>query len=72
MVSDSLTRAAPATTARPARLLVVPGPFHRAALVAGDLLGAAGLALCVPVVILVIGVPIALCARFLLWIAGTL
>jgi hypothetical protein len=37
-----------------------------------DLLGMAGLVLCVPFVILAIGIPIALCLRFLLWIAGLL
>ena len=44
--------------------------FRRAALVAGDSLGVVGVALIIPFVILAIGIPIALCLRFLLWIAG--
>jgi hypothetical protein len=68
----SLTRATLATTFDHARPLVVPGALHRAAVVIVDLLGAAGLVLCVPFVILAIGIPIALCLRFLLWIAGML
>jgi hypothetical protein len=39
-------------------------------MVAGDFLAAVGIVLCIPVVILAIGTPIALCVRFLLWIAG--
>jgi hypothetical protein len=38
--------------------------------VAGDFLGVIGLAVCIPFVILAIGIPIALCLRFLLWITG--
>jgi hypothetical protein len=38
----------------------------------GDLLGAVGLVLCVPFVILAIGIPIALCLRVLLWLVGAL
>ena len=53
-----------------ARLPVVPGPLRRAAMVIGDLFAAVGIALCVPVVILAIGTPVALCVRFLLWIVG--
>ena len=68
----SLTRAALATTFDHARPLVVPGALRRAAVVIVDLLGAAGLVLCVPFVILAIGIPIALCLRFLLWITGML
>jgi hypothetical protein len=68
----TLTRAALATTFDHARPLVVPGALHRAAAVIGDLLGAVGLALCVPFVILAIGIPIALCLRFLLWLVGML
>jgi hypothetical protein len=67
-----LTRAALSTTLDHARPLVVPGALHRAAVVIVDLLGAAGLVLCVPFVILAIGIPIALCLRFLLWIVGVL
>ena len=68
----ALTRAGLATTVDDARSLVVPGALHRAAVVIADLLGVAGLVLCVPFVILAIGIPIALCLRFLLWIAGLL
>ena len=68
----SLTTAALATTFDHGRPLVVPGALHRAAAIIADLLGAAGVLLCVPFVILAIGIPIALCLRFLLWIAGLL
>jgi hypothetical protein len=54
------------------RPLVVPSALHRAAVVIVDLLGAAGLVLCLPFVILAIGTPVALCVRFLLWIVGVL
>jgi hypothetical protein len=66
----TLTRAALATTFDQARPFVVPGPFRRAAVVVGDLLGAAAIVLCIPFVILAIGIPIALCVRVLLWIGG--
>jgi hypothetical protein len=65
----SLTRAALATTVDHARPLVVPGPLRRAI---GDLFAAVGIVLCIPFVILAIGIPIALFLRFLLWIAGLL
>ena len=68
----SLTRAPFATTIDQARPLVVPGSLRRAALVIVDLLAAAGLVVCLPFVILAIGIPIALSVRFLLWIAGML
>jgi hypothetical protein len=50
----------------------VPGPLRRAAIVIGDLLAAVGIVLCIPFVILAIGTPVALCVRFLLWIAAML
>jgi hypothetical protein len=68
----ALTRAAIATTFDRAPALTVPGPFRRAAVVAGDLLGIAAMVLCIPFVILAIGIPIALCVRLLLWIGGLL
>ena len=68
----TLTRAALATTFDQARPFVVPGAFRRAAVVVGDLLGAVALVLCIPFVILAIGIPIALCVRVLLWIGGLL
>jgi hypothetical protein len=68
----TLTRAALATTFNQARPLVVPGPFRRAAVVVGDLLAAVAIVLCIPFVILAIGIPIALCVRLLLWIGELL
>jgi hypothetical protein len=68
----TLTGAALATTFDHARPLVVPAPLRRAAGVIGDLLAAAAIVLAVPAVILAIGIPIALCVRFLLWIVGML
>jgi hypothetical protein len=65
-----LTRTALATTFNHARPFVVPGLFRRAAVVVGNLLGAAAIVLCIPFVILAIGIPIALCVRLLLWIGG--
>ena len=63
----TLTRTALATT-----FGEVPGPLRRAAVVVGDLLGAMAIVLCIPFVILAIGIPIALCVRLLLWIGGLL
>ncbi len=68
----TLTRAALATTFDQASAPVVPGPFRRAAAVVGDLLGAVAIILCIPFVILAIGIPIALGVRLLLWIGGLL
>jgi hypothetical protein len=69
----ALTRAALATTFSQAQPLVAGGPFRRAAaVVVGDLLGAVAIVLCIPLAILAIGTPIALCLRLLLWIGGLL
>ena len=68
----TLTRTALATTFNEARPLVVPGRLWRAAMILGDLLGAVAIVLCLPFVILAIGMPIALCVRLLLWIGGLL
>jgi len=68
----TLTRAALATTFNQARPLVVPGPLRRAAALIGDLLAVVGIVLCIPFVILGIGIPIALCVRLLLWMGGLL
>ena len=68
----TLTRVALATAVDQAGALIVPGPFRRAAVVVGDVLGAVAIVLCLPLVILAIGVPIALFVRLLLWIAGLL
>ena len=68
----TLTKTALATTFDPARPLAVPRALRRSALAVGDLLAALALVLCIPFVILVIGTPIALCLRLLLWIGGLL
>ena len=67
----TLTRAALATFDH-AFAPIVSGPFRRAAVVVGDVLGAVAIVLCIPVVILAIGIPIALCVRLLLWMGGFL
>jgi len=72
LAEATLTRAALATTLNPARPLVGPGRLRRAAVVIGDLCAAVGIVLCIPLVILAIGIPIALCVRLLLWIGGLL
>ncbi len=70
--AGTLTRATLATPFKLARPLVGSGPLRRAAAVIGDLFAAVGVVLCIPFVILAIGIPIALCVRLLLWIAGLL
>jgi hypothetical protein len=47
LAEATLTRAALATTFDQARAPVVPGPFRRAAVVVGDLLGAVAIVLCI-------------------------
>jgi hypothetical protein len=71
-LAATLTRAPFATAVAQPRPLIVPGLLWLAALAIGDLLGAVGIVLCIPLVIVVIGIPIALCVRFLLWITGVL
>ena len=61
-----------ATAVAQARPPVVPGLPLRTARIIGDLLAALGVVLCIPFVILAIGIPIALFVRILLWIAGML
>ena len=51
---------------------LVPGLLRRAAMASVELLAALAIVLCIPFVILAIGIPIALCVRFLLWSAGVL
>ena len=46
--------------------------FARASGVVGDVLGTLAVVLCVPLVILALGLPIALFVRLLLWIFGML
>jgi hypothetical protein len=66
----TLTRTAPAAPFDQTDALVIPGPFWRASVGVGDLFGALAIVLCIPLVILAIGIPIALCLRLLLWMAG--
>ena len=55
-----------------ARPLVVRGRLWRGALVVGDLLWLVAIAFSIPFVILAIGLPIALCARLLVWVGSRL
>ena len=71
-LAATLTSAPFAAAVAQPRPLIVPGLLWRTALAIGDLLGAVGIVLCIPLVIVVIGMPIALCVRFLLWITGML
>ena len=68
----TLTKTTLATTFDPARPLAVPDGLRRVALALGDLLAALAIVLCIPFVILAIGIPIALCIRLVLWIGGLL
>ena len=54
------------------RAFIVPRPFRRAARVVGDLLGAVAIVLCIPFVIVAIGIPIALFVGMLLRIGALL
>jgi hypothetical protein len=60
------------TPLSPAQPLTLPNPLRRAAGILGDLLALAGVIVGIPVVILAIGIPIALCVRLLLWLVGML
>lgn len=53
-------------------MMAATGRLSRATVVVGDLLGAVAVVLCLPFVILAIGIPIALCVRLLLWVGGLL
>jgi hypothetical protein len=68
----TMARAAPATTLNAAWPLIVSGRLWRATVVVGDLLGAVAIVLCIPFVMLAIGIPIVLCVRLLMWIGGLL
>jgi type IV secretory pathway VirB3-like protein len=68
--AGTVTSAVIATTFDYASPLGVSGLFRRVAMVIGDALSAAAIVICIPFVILAIGIPIALCVRLLLWIAG--
>jgi hypothetical protein len=69
-VTDQLTFAALPWAVEPARPRVVPGMLHRTVTLIGDVVGAVGLALCLPLAILAIGAPIVLCVKLLLWLVG--
>ena len=71
-LAATLTRSPFATAVDQARPPIVPGLLRRAARVIGDLVAAVGIVLCIPFMILAIGIPIALSVRFLLWITGML
>lgn len=64
----ALTTSWPVATAEGVR--AVPGRWRRAVSVTGDVLAALALALCVPYVLLAIGLPIVLGFRLLLWVGG--
>ena len=66
----TLTTAPFVTAVDHARPFMVPGFLWRAAIAIGDILMALGIVFCIPVVILAVGTPLALCVRLLLWIAG--
>jgi hypothetical protein len=68
----TLTRAALGTTLHDHESLIVPGRLWHAAAAGGDVLAAVALVLCIPFVILAIGIPIASFVRVLLWIGGLL
>jgi hypothetical protein len=68
----TLPSAALATTFNKAPPRVGFGGLSRAAGVVGDLLGAVAIVLCIPFVILAIGIPLALGVRLLLWVGGLL
>ena len=65
----ALTRAG-ATGVVQARETVVPRPFRRALGLAGDLICAVAVILCIPFVILAIATPVAVGVGLLLWITG--
>ena len=67
-----LPRAALGTTLSQAGPLAVPGRLWRSAVVVSEVLAAVALVLCIPFVILAIGIPIALFVRLLLWLGALL
>ena len=68
----TMTSAALASTFSETRPLIVPVRAWRAAVVVGEVFAAVGVVLCVPIVILAMGIPIVLCVRLLLWTVGML
>jgi hypothetical protein len=67
LARSDLTVANAPTSTSPAN--AVTARFQRAVAVVGDLLLTTAVVLCIPFVILAIGIPIALFLRLLLWIA---
>lgn len=55
-----------------ARNPAFPSGPRGVAVIAGDVLGAVALVLCIPFVILAVVAPVALCIRLLLWMGGLL
>ena len=58
------------STASVAQPLLVPGPFRRAAIVVGDLLGVTAIVLCIPFVVLAVATPVVLSVGLLMWLTG--
>lgn len=58
------------STATVAQPLLVPGPFRRAAIVVGDLLGVTAIVLCIPFVVLAVATPVVLSVGLLMWLTG--
>ena len=71
-IDIALTAAPFATAVDHRQRPIVIGFRWRAAVAIGDLLAAMAIVLCIPFVILAIGIPIALCLRLLLWLFGML
>ena len=67
-----MTSIALTTPYNEARPLNASSRLWRATVAVGDLLGAAAIILCIPLAILVIGIPIALFVRLVLWSVGML
>ena len=72
LLDEAPMRGAFATAVDEAQPLIVPGRLWRATVVVGDVLGGLAIVICIPFAILAVGIPIALCVRLLLWIAGLL
>ena len=70
-LEGTLTRATP-TAFDYVPMVIVQGRLRRSAEVIAGFAAAGAVILCIPFVILAVGIPIALCVRFLLWIVGML
>ena len=60
------------TPLSPPQPLTMPNPLRRVPGILGDLLALAGIIVGIPLVILAVGIPIALCVRLLLWLGEML